>query len=95
MVLHLAASKGSPPWTCASLRVKTTSPLSKRREISRPFNLPCQTMRVLLPVPSSPGEGDPWFRCSGSLTAVFFCVAGGSLVESGPSQRTRSTPSRG
>ncbi|KRY07723.1 hypothetical protein T12_7947 [Trichinella patagoniensis] len=59
-----------------------------------PAHLPYlkRTVIVQLGVPTSPGHGDPWFRCSKHAPTGFGPVAGDSLVECGPGHRTRSTP---
>ncbi|KRX19863.1 hypothetical protein T07_2208 [Trichinella nelsoni] len=59
-----------------------------------PAHLPYlqRTAIVQLGVPTSPGDGDPWFRCSKHAPTGFGPVAGDSLVECGPGHRTRSTP---
>ncbi|KRZ87557.1 hypothetical protein T08_12526 [Trichinella sp. T8] len=59
-----------------------------------PAHLPYlqQTVIVQLGVPTSPGDGNSWFRCSKQAPTGFGLVAGDSLVESGTRHRTRSTP---
>ncbi|KRX59638.1 hypothetical protein T09_4528 [Trichinella sp. T9] len=50
------------------------------------------TVIVWLGVPSSPGDGGPWFRCFEHPTTGFGHVVRDSPVKCGPDHRTESTP---
>ncbi|KRZ82994.1 hypothetical protein T08_12376 [Trichinella sp. T8] len=84
-----------PRWLCARL----TAVLQKQpphypngRKFPAYLPYPSPTVIVRLGVPSSPGDGGPWFRCSEHSPAGFGHVAGDSPVECGPDHCTGSIP---